>query len=51
MALDDEQNIYFTEKQYYKIDGESSDFTKLFVVSYQSEKDTTELYKTEIAIN
>lgn len=47
--MDDEQNIYFTEKQYYKIEGESGDFTKLFVVSYQSEKDT--LCKTEIAIN
>ena len=47
--MDDEQNIYFTEKQYYKIEGESGDFTKLFVVSYQSEKDS--LYKTEIAIN
>lgn len=49
ITLDDEQNIYFTEKQYYKIEGESGDYTKLFVVSYQSEKDT--LYKTEIAIN
>jgi hypothetical protein len=47
--MDDEQNIYFTEKQYYKIEDESGDFTKLFVVSYQSEKDT--LCKTEIAIN
>lgn len=47
--MDDEQNIYFTEKQYYKLEGESGDFTKLFVVSYQSEKDT--LCKTEIAIN
>lgn len=47
--MDDEQNIYFTEKQYYKIEGESGDFTKLIVVSYQSEKDT--LCKTEIAIN
>lgn len=47
--MDDEQNIYFTEKQYYKLDGESDTFTKLFVVSYKSEKDT--LYKTEIAIN
>ncbi len=47
--MDDEQNVYFTEKQYYKIEGESGDFTKLFVVSYQSEKDS--LYKTEIAIN
>lgn len=49
VILDDEQNIYFTEKQYYKIEGESGSFTKLFVVSYKAEKDT--LYKTEIAIN
>ena len=47
--MDDEQNIYFTEKQYYKIEGELGDFTKLFVVSYKSEKDT--LCKTEIVIN
>jgi hypothetical protein len=49
VMMDGEQNIYFTEKQYYKIENESGDFTKLFVVSYKSEKDT--LYKTEIAIN
>ena len=49
VMMDDEQNIYFTEKQYYKIENESGDFTKLFVVSYKSEKDT--LCKTEIAIN
>jgi hypothetical protein len=47
--MDDEQNIYFTEKQYHKLEGESGDFTKIFVVSYKSEKDS--LYKTEIAIN
>jgi hypothetical protein len=49
VMMDDEQNIYYTEKQYYKIEGESGEFTKLFVVSYKSEDDT--LYKTEIAIN
>lgn len=49
VILDDEQNIFFTEKQYYKIEGESGDFTKLFVVNFNAEKDT--LYKTEIAIN
>lgn len=47
--MDDEQNIYFTEKQYYKIEGESGDFTKLFVASYKSEKDT--LCKMQLVIN
>ncbi len=49
IVMDDEENIYFTEKQYYKIEGESGNFTKLFVVSFKSEKDT--LIKTEISIN
>jgi hypothetical protein len=47
--MDDEQNIYYTEKQYYKIEGESGDFTKLYVASFKSEDDT--LYRSEIAIN
>jgi len=49
VLMDDEQNLYYTEKQYLKNETESGDYTKLFVASYKSEKDS--LYKIEIAIN
>jgi hypothetical protein len=49
VLMDDEQNLYYTEKQYFKNETEPGDYTKLFVVSYNSEKDS--LYKSEIAIN
>ena len=47
--IDDEQNLYYTEKQFLKNESESGDYTKLFVASYKSEKDS--LYKSEISIN
>jgi hypothetical protein len=47
--MDDEQNLYYTEKQYLKNESESGDFAKLFVVSFKAEKDS--LYKSEISIN
>lgn len=49
VLMDDEQNLYYTEKQYLKNETESGDYTKLFVASYKSEKDS--LLKTEISIN
>ncbi len=41
--------MYYVEKQYYKIDGESSLYNKLFIASYNFEEDT--LYKIEITID
>lgn len=49
VILDDEQNLYYTEKQYLKNETESGEYTKLFVVSYKAEDDT--LYQTEINLN
>ena len=48
VLMDDEQNLYYTEKQYYKSETEAGNLTRLFAVTYKPETDSA--YRTEIAM-